>query len=186
MGNEFLLDIEKIRDRARQHMERGAVTDSYRADVKRVIDVLNEVLATEIVCNLRYRRHYHMASSIHAQSVAAEFLEHAKEEQQHAEMVAERIAQLGGEPDFSPEGLATRSHSQYDRERDLKSMIQEDLIAERIAIQSYSEVVRWLGDDDPTSRRVMEEILRTEEEHADDLVRLLSEFDKVYKSERAA
>lgn len=169
----FLSDIEELRRRAREHMEMGAVTSSYKADREQVIKILNEVLATEIVCVLRYKRHYYMASGIHAQAVAEEFKEHAAEEQRHADVVAERIAQLGGEPNLNPEGLATRSHSQYVEGNSLLDMVREDLIAERIAVQSYNEIIRYLGNNDPTTRVVMEEILGKEEEHADDMKKLL-------------
>jgi bacterioferritin len=172
--SDFVTDIEAIRRRARQHIERGAVTDNYRADRDTVVRVLNEALATELVCVLRYKRHYYMASGIHAQAVAEEFLEHAKEEQGHADKIAERITQLGGEPDFNPEVLAGRSHSQYVEGKSLLDMIREDLIAERIAIDSYSEIIRYLGENDPTSRRVMEEILANEEEHAEDMKNLIA------------
>jgi bacterioferritin len=170
----FLTDIRALRERARRHIQQGAVTENYRADRETVIRVLNEALATEIVCVLRYKRHYFMASGIHAQAVAEEFQEHAAEEQDHADRIAERITQLNGEPNFNPEGLATRSHSEYVEGGSLLEMIREDLVAERVAIESYSEIVRYLGDGDPTSRRLMEEILAKEEEHADDLQRLLS------------
>ncbi len=173
----FLTDIQEIRRRARQHIQDGAVTQGYLADREKVISVLNEALATEIVCVLRYKRHYYMATGIHANAVAQEFLEHANEEQGHADSIAERITQLGGEPDFSPEGLATRSHSQYVEGKSLVDMIREDLIAERIAIESYGEIVRFLGDRDITSRRLMESILAVEEEHADDMKDLLATFD---------
>jgi bacterioferritin len=169
----FVSDIEAIRQRARQHIENGAVTDSYRGDRETVIKVLNEALATELVCVLRYKRHHYAASGIPAQAVADEFLEHAKEEQEHADMLAERINQLGGDPDFNPETLAKRSHSQYVEGNSLTEMIREDLVAERIAIESYSEIIRYLADNDPTSRRVMEEILAKEEEHAEDLKTLI-------------
>jgi bacterioferritin len=172
---EFISDIEKIRARARKHMEQGAVTGGYKADRKRVIEVLNEVLATEIVCVLRYKRHYFTASGIHAESVKSEFLQHAIEEQQHADWAAERINQLGGKPDFNPEGLAARSHSEYAEGSDLQSMIRENLVAERIAIESYSDIVRWLANDDPTTRKMIEDILKMEEEHADDMANLLSQ-----------
>ena len=171
--NEFLTDVKEIRRRARKNIEKGAVTDGYRADVKRVVDVLNEVLATEIVCVLRYKRHYFTASGIHAQAVAAEFLQHANDEQGHADAVAQRIVQLGGSPNLNPEGLATRSHSQYDEKASLVDMIREDLVAERIAIETYSEIVRWLANDDPTTRSLIEGLLKVEEEHADDLSTLL-------------
>src|SRR5437588_5959061 len=174
---EFLTDIETIRARAREHIEQGPLTESYGADLKRVIDVLNEVLATELVCVLRYKRHYYTAQGINSAPVAAEFLQHANEEQQHADMVAERIVQLGGEPDFSPQGLATRSHSEYDASTDLLQMVREDLVAERVAVGSYQEIVRWLGNDDPTPRRVIEEILAVEEEHAEDLLSILQQMN---------
>jgi len=173
MKNEFLTDIKTLRQRARQHMERGAVTEGYKADIPTVIRILNEALATEIVCVLRYKRHYYMASGIHAQSVRQEFLQHATDEQLHADQIAERITQLQGEPDFSPDGLASRSHSEYQEGESLTDMIKEDLVAERVAIESYSEMIKYFGDKDPTSRRMLEEILAKEEEHADDLVNLL-------------
>ena len=174
----FLTDIKTLRKRARQHIEQGAVTDGYKADRKTVIKVLNEALATEIVCVLRYRRHYFMASGIHAESVAAEFLQHSNEEQAHADQIAQRIVQLGGEPNFNPEGLLTRSHAEYAEGTTLIDMIKEDLVAERIAIDSYREIIQYLGNDDPTTRRMMEGILAMEEEHADDLVSLLNEMGK--------
>ncbi|MGH9378776.1 MAG: ferritin-like domain-containing protein [Terriglobia bacterium] len=169
----FLSDIEEIRRRAREHIEKGAVTADYKGDLKTVLRVLNEALATELVCVLRYKRHHYMAKGIHSQSVAAEFLEHAAEEQGHADLIAERITQLDGEPNFSPEGMLTRSHSEYVEGETLLDMIREDLIAERIAIESYSEIIRYLGDNDPTSKRMMEGILANEEEHADDMNTLL-------------
>jgi len=176
MDQPFLTDIKTLRERARQHIEQGAVTPGYNADRDTVVKLLNEALATEIVCTLRYKRHYFMASGINASSVAAEFLEHANQEQAHADQIAARIVQLGGEPDFSPNGLATRSHAEYVEGESLVDMIKEDLVAERIAIDSYREIVNYLGDHDPTSRRMMEEILAVEEEHADDLVNLLQEM----------
>ncbi len=169
----FLTDIKTIRERARRHIENGAVTESYKADRTQVLQLLNEALATEIVCVLRYKRHYFMASGINAPQVAAEFLEHANQEQAHADQISQRIIQLGGEPNLSPEGLLTRSHSEYVEGKDLKEMIQEDLVAERIAIESYAEMIRYVGNDDPTTRRMLEEILAMEEEHADDLADLL-------------
>ncbi len=174
----FLTDIETIRRRARRHIEQGAVTAGYGADRQTVLRLLNESLATEIVCVLRYKRHYYMASGINAKSVAAEFLEHAAEEQTHADRIAERITQLDGEPDFSPHGLLTRSHSEYVEGDDLASMLEEDLVAERIAIDSYREIIQYLGNDDPTTRRMMEEILASEEEHAEDLKTLLEDLGK--------
>ena len=159
----FVSDISDIRKRARAHLSRGAVTGGYKADREQVIKVLNEVLATEIVCTLRYRRHYYMADGVSSESVRTEFLAHANEEQSHADMVAERITQLGGEPDFNPQTLTKRSHAEYVEGASLHAMIEEDLVAERIAIETYSEIARWLGSDDPTSRRVIEQILETEE-----------------------
>jgi len=173
---DFLTDVETLRKRARENIELGAITDGYGADRKRVIDVLNGVLATELVCVLRYKRHFFTAQGINAAAVAEEFKQHAAEEQGHADKVAERIVQLGGDPDFSPQGLATRAHSEYDQSTDLLAMVREDLVAERVAIESYQEIVRWLGNDDPTTRRVIEEILAVEEEHAEDLVSILQEM----------
>jgi bacterioferritin len=176
--NTFIADIEEIRRRAKEKMDDGAVTASYQADRERVIEVLNEVLATETVCTLRYRNHYFMAKGIHSHGVEDEFLQHAGEEQQHADMVAKRITELGGVPNLDPVGLAARSHAQYGTGERLEDMIKEDLIAERIAIATYSEIVRWLANDDPTTRRMMEEILATEEEHADDMAKLLARINR--------
>jgi bacterioferritin len=172
----FLTDVRTLRERARKHIEQGAVTPGYRGDRTTVIRILNEALATEIVCVLRYKRHYFMASGINAQSVAQEFLEHANEEQGHADQIAQRIVQLGGEPNLSPEGLLTRSHAEYVEGKDLVDMIKEDLVAERIAIDSYREMIGYLANDDPTTRRMLEGILAVEEEHAEDLVSLLEEL----------
>ena len=172
----FLTDIKTLRERARQHIENGAVTEGYRADRETVVKLLNEALATEIVCTLRYRRHYFMASGINAESVAAEFLQHANEEQGHADQIAQRIVQLQGEPNFNPDGLLTRSHAEYVEGTTLIDMIKEDLVAERIAIDSYREMITYFGSDDPTSRRLMEDILAVEEEHADDLVNMLQKM----------
>jgi bacterioferritin len=171
----FLTDIKTLRERARQHIENGAVTQGYKADRETAIKILNEALATEIVCVLRYRRHYFMATGINAESVAAEFLQHANEEQGHADQIAQRIVQLQGEPNFNPEGLLSRSHAEYVEGNTLVDMIKEDLVAERIAIDSYREMISYFGNDDPTSRRLMESILAMEEEHADDLVNLLGQ-----------
>ena len=173
MAGEFLSDIHAIRSRARQHIERGAITEGYQANLATVIRLLNEALATEIVCVLRYKRHFYMANGINAQPVAQEFLQHANDEQLHADQIAARIVQLGGQPNFSPEGLASRSHSEYVEGESLMDMIREDLVAERVAIDSYGEMIRYIGDKDPTTRRMMEGILAMEEEHADDLVTLL-------------
>jgi len=176
MAGAFLSDIQTLRRRAREHIAQGAVTPGYHADRDVVLRLLNEALATEIICTLRYKRHYFMAKGIHAEGVAAEFLEHATDEQQHADQIAARIVQLGGAPDFSPDGLATRSHAEYVEGETLEDMIKEDLVAERIAIDSYREIIAYLGDNDSTSRRLMEEILAKEEEHADDLANLLEDI----------
>src|SRR5262247_3274907 len=172
----FLTDIKTLRDRARKHIENGAVTEGYSADRETVIKLLNEALATEIVCTLRYRRHYFMAAGINAESVAAEFLQHSNEEQGHADQIAQRIVQLQGEPNLNPDGLLTRSHAEYVEGTSLVDMIKEDLVAERIAIDSYREMINYFGNDDPTSRLMMEGILAVEEEHADDLVTLLEQM----------
>ncbi len=177
----FLMDIQEIRRRARKHIEKGAVTQGYQGDLKTIVNILNEALATEIICVLRYKRHYFMAQGIHAEPVAQEFLQHAADEQLHADQIASRITQLGGEPNFNPEGLATRSHSEYKEGDSLVDMVKEDLVAERIAIDSYTEIIRYFGDQDPTSRRLMEEILAKEEEHADDLAKLLTTLDPTKK-----
>ncbi len=174
----FLTDVKTIRERARQHIGDGAVTQGYSADREKVISILNEALATEIVCTLRYRYHYYMASGIHAKAVAAEFLEHAQEEQQHADSIAERITQLGGKPNFNPEGLAARSHAEYVEGENLVEMIEENLVAERIAIDTYREIAHYFGTADPTSRRLIESILAVEEEHAEDMSTLLEELGK--------
>jgi bacterioferritin len=169
----FLTDVKTLRQRARKHIEEGAVTSGYAADRNTVLKLLNDALATEIVCVLRYRRHHFMARGIHAQSIAAEFLVHANEEQQHADQIAERIVQLGGEPDFEPDGLTKRSHSEYVAGETLLDMIKEDLVAERIAIDSYREIIDFIGDADRTTKRMLEQILAVEEEHADELADLL-------------
>lgn len=172
--NHFMLDIKELRKRARQHMEEGAVTTSYKGDRELTIKLLNDALATELVCVLRYKRHYFMANGINAKGVAAEFLEHANEEQAHADSIASRIVQLGGEPNFSPEGMLSRSHSEYVEGGSLMDMIKENLVAERVAIDSYREIIEFLDKSDPTSRRMLEEILAVEEEHAEDLASLLN------------
>jgi bacterioferritin len=177
MVGSFLKDVKTIRERARRHIEQGAVTEGYQGDLKMVIPLLNEALATEIVCVLRYKRHYFMARGINAQSVAQEFLQHANEEQDHADRIAARIVQLNGEPNFSPEGLVSRSHSEYVEGKSLLEMIKEDLIAERIAIESYTQIIHYLGEKDPTTRRLMEEVLEKEEEHAEDMATLLQTLE---------
>lgn len=180
MGQEgkdgFLTDVKTLRERARKNLEQGPITEAYGADRERVLDVLQSVLATEIVCVLRYKRHYYTAQGLQSAPVAAEFLEHANEEQEHADMVAERIVQIGGAPNFDPATLLQRSHSEYDASESLLDMVREDLVAERIAVQSYQEIIRWLGSDDPTTRRMLEQILAKEEEHADDLLSILEQM----------
>jgi bacterioferritin len=174
----FLSDVKELRRRARQNMERGAVTDTYQLDAKQVCDILNQALATEIVCILRYKRHFYSAKGINKDAVAAEFLQHAGEEQQHADQLSERITQLGGEPDLNPDTLTVRSHSEYVEGDDLTSMIKENLVAERVAIESYTEIARFLGERDVTSRRLIEQILAVEEEHANDMLDLLAKMDR--------
>jgi bacterioferritin len=173
MTQTFRIDLEKIKQRAREHMSEGAVTENYGADRQAVLKVLNEVLATEIVCTLRYRNNALVAQGIHAEAVAAEFKQHAADEQDHADRVAARIQQLGGEPDMNPANLMTRSHSEYKTSDSLAEMLKENLVAERVAVATYSEIVRWLGTGDATTRRLMEDLLEKEEEHADDLANLL-------------
>jgi len=173
-----LTDVAEIRRRARKHLEQGAVTAGYKADRERVLRLLNEALATEIVCVLRYKRHYFMAVGLDAEPAAQEFLQHANEEQGHADQIAARITQLGGAPDMNPAGLLGRSHSEYVEGKGLRDMIREDLVAERIAIDSYGEMIRYVGDDDPTTRRMLEGILAVEEEHADDLVGMLEKLGR--------
>jgi len=171
-GETFSVDREAIRQRARQHIEDGAVTAGYKGNVEGVVQMLNDSLATELVCVLRYRRHHFMSSNlggIAGFAITDEFLQHSNEEQAHADKIAERIVQLGGEPDFNPEGLTARSHAAYAEGKDLAAMVREDLIAERIAVETYTEMVRYLGDKDPTTRRMLEKILAQEEEHADDM-----------------
>lgn len=176
MANEFELDVSRIREDARAHMAQGPVTEGYQADKQRVIEILNDVVATEVVCFLRYSQHAIAATGIDRTQVAAEFREHARQEMDHGLRAAERVSQLGGTPDFDPATLAARSHTEYVEtdENDLRRMLQENLIAERIVITSYQEIIRWLGDTDPTTRRLMESILAEEEEHADDLTDLLA------------
>lgn len=178
----FLTDVTELRRRARQHIEEGAVTEGYRGDRETVIKLLNEALATELVCVLRYKRHYFMAQGIHADPIAQEFLQHANDEQGHADQLASRIVQLGGSPNFSPDGLLMRSHSEYVEGSTLIDMIKEDLIAERVAIDSYTEMIRYVGDNDITTRRMLEAILAVEEEHADDLASFLVDLDKDWRT----
>jgi len=172
-STSVLTEIATLRARARQNVEEGAVTIGYGAHRETIIKLLNEALATELVCVLRYKRHYFMAKGINSESVKAEFLQHAKEEMVHADRIAKRITELGGEPDFSPDGLSSRSHAEYVSGDSLLSMIKEDLIAERIAIESYREMVAFLANNDPTTQRMIKEILAMEEEHADDMASLL-------------
>jgi len=170
-----LTDVQTLRNDARRHIEEGAVTQGYSADRDKVLQMLNEALATELVCVLRYRHDYFVARGLRAKVAAEEFLEHAGQELEHADAIAERIVQLGGEPNFNPAGLIERSHSEYRLGTNLQEMIRENLVAERIAIDSYRQMVQYLGNDDPTTRRMLEGILATEEEHADDLADLLQD-----------
>ena len=179
-------DIQTLRKRARQHIEKGSVTAGYSADREIVLKLLNDSLATELVCVLRYRRHHFMAQGIHSQAVAQEFLDHSNEEQGHADQIAARIVQLGGAPDFAPEGLASRSHAEYVEGDSLASMIEEDLVAERIAIDSYRDIIQYLGNQDPTTRRLMEAILAVEEQHADELAGLLETLPEEAEPKRRA
>jgi bacterioferritin len=173
MEESTLTDIRTLRERARKHLNEGAVTEGYSLDLDLVMKLLNEALATEIVCNLRYRRHYFMANGPHSESVKSEFREHADQEMQHADLIAERIVQLGGKPDFNPVGITARSHAEYVEGESLEDMIKENLVAERIAIESYREMIQFFGEKDPTTRRLLETILAVEEEHAEDLSSLL-------------
>ena len=168
-----LTDVKTLRVRARKHIEEGAVTAGYSADRTAVVKLLNDALATEIVCVLRYRRHHFTARGIDAKSTADEFLDHSNEELGHADRIAERIVQLGGEPDFAPDGLTGRSHAEYVAGGSLVEMIKEDLVAERIAIDSYRELIQYLGEQDPTTSQMLKEILAVEEQHADELADLL-------------
>jgi len=172
----FLSDVRTLRDRARQHMMEGAVTATYDGNTEQACEILNQALATEIVCVLRYKRHYFMTKGVNSRSVKEEFLEHAAEEQDHADRIAERIVQLGGAPNFSPEGLVSRSHSEYVEGETLMDMIREDLVAERVAIDSYREIAAYFAPFDTTTRRLIEDIQASEEEHADDLTELLASF----------
>lgn len=173
--SNLLTDTKTLRIQARQHIERGAVTATYAADRIEVLKLLNEALATELVCVLRYRRHHFMARGIQSKNIADEFLQHANQELAHADQLARRIVQLGGEPDFSPDSLTIRSHAEYITGQSLNDMVAENLIAERIAIDSYRELIRYLGDLDPTTTKLLKEILAMEEEHADELADLLSD-----------
>ena len=173
MTEANLTDVATLRSRARQNVENGAVTEGYDADREEIIRLLNASLATELVCVLRYKRHYFMASGIKAAVAAQEFLEHATQEAEHADKLAERIVQLGGEPEFNPDLLSKNSHAQYVAGHNWKEMVYEDLVAERIAVDSYREIIQYIGDKDPTTRRLFEEILAQEEEHADDMADIL-------------
>jgi bacterioferritin len=178
-AHSFHPDVGALRHRAAQDLREGAITPGYVADRKMVLELLNTALATELVCVLRYKRHQFMAQGIHAKAIAAEFEEHAGEELQHADELAARIVQLGGEPDFSPDALSARSHVEYRTGTDLVGMLEEDLVAERIAIDSYRDVLRYLGNDDPTTARMVGGILATEEKHADELASLLRDFPRI-------
>jgi bacterioferritin len=174
--SEFLTDVQTLRKRAREHIDKGPITDAYGADRERVIQVLNEVVATELVCYLRYKRHYFTAKGLNATNAEAEFLQHATDELGHADLAAGRITQLQGDPDFNPDILSKRSHAEYVPGNTLQEMVTEDLVAERVAVASYQEIIRWLGNDDPTTRNMIETILAVEEEHAEDMLNLLDEI----------
>ena len=176
MTDAHLTDVATLRSRARQNVENGAVTEGYDADREEIIRLLNASLATELVCVLRYKRHYFMASGVKAAVAAQEFLEHATQEAEHADKLAERIVQLGGEPEFNPDLLSKNSHAQYVAGNSLKEMVYEDLVAERIAVDSYREIIQYIGDKDPTTRRIFEDILAQEEEHADDMADILQDL----------
>ncbi len=181
-----MTDIQELRRRAREHIMRGAMTESYRGDRELSVKLLNEALATEIVCVLRYKSHFYLAEGLHAKAVAEEFEEHAREEQEHADSIARRIRQLEGQPNFNPEGLLARSHAEFKNANTLLGLIREDLVAERIAIDSYREMVHFFGEKDSTSRRLMESILEKEEEHAEELADLLKTLDPGAKAPSAA
>ena len=176
MSNAQLTDVTTLRERARHNVDQGAVTEGYTADREEILRLLNESLATELVCTLRYKRHYYMATGLKASTAADEFLEHANQELEHADKLAERITQLGGEPDFNPDNLSRNSHAQYVAGNTLKEMVYEDLVAERIAIDSYREIIQYIGESDPTTRRIFEDILAQEEEHADDMADILQDL----------
>jgi bacterioferritin len=173
---DFLTDVKTLRERAREQIQQGPITEAYGADRARVVEVLNEALATELVCYLRYTRHFYASTGLNAAGVAAEFLEHAGQELDHANRIAARITQLQGLPDFNPDVLTMRSHAEYVEGGTLLEMVREDLVAERVAIASYTEIAQWLGDKDPTTRNLIESILAVEEEHADDLLSILQEM----------
>lgn len=174
-SGDFLTDVATLRARAREEMDKGPVTSAYGADVGRVIEMLQQALATELVCVLRYKQHHFSAHGMNAEPIAAEFLVHSQEELSHAELLAARISQLGGEPDFNPETLTPRAHSEYKTADSLRQMVEENLVAERIAVASYTEMITWLGTADPTTRRMLEGILAVEEEHAEDLASMLDD-----------
>jgi bacterioferritin len=173
MSTTFLEDVQKIRKKARTSMLDGAITADYSADRRRIVELLNDALATELICVLRYRRHYYMVSGLRSQIAAEEFLEHANDEMRHADMLAKRIVELNGEPDFSPQGLVERAHAEYVEGESLRTMMEEDLVAERVAIEIYRQMTQFIGDKDPTTRRLLEDILAQEEEHANELADLL-------------
>jgi bacterioferritin len=179
IGQPALSSVEDMRERARRHIESGAVTEEYLADRPAVIRVLNEVLASELICWFRYKSHFYCASGIDSEAVRKEFLQHAQEANQHADLVATRIVQLNGSPDFNPDGLPSRSRSEYKPASTLFEMIKENLIAERIAVEFYSEIIRWLGDTDLTTRKLMQEILAVEAQHAQDMQHLLGRMTRI-------
>ena len=185
-GKHTLASVQEMRERARRHLESGAVTDEYGADRSEVVRILNEALATELICMLRYKSHYFYARGINSEAVKPEFLQHAVEAQQHANLIATRIVQLNGAPDFSPERLISRSRTEYKQPTTLTEMIREDLISERIAIEFYTEIIHWLGDGDLTTRKVMQEILAVEAQHAEDMKGLLGRLVETENRPRRA
>lgn len=179
--SKFLIDIEKIRKDARIHIAKGPITENYKLDLEEIYKILNSALATEIICQLRYKKHHYKAASLGAKVAADEFLEHSEQEGTHADQLAQRIVQLGGEPDFSPETLLQRTHADYVDCDTVAEMIKENLIAERIAIDIYREIINYIGDADPTTSSLIEDILATEEEHADDLLDLAAEYNTKFE-----
>ncbi|MFC6238894.1 ferritin-like domain-containing protein [Longivirga aurantiaca] len=172
-AEDFIRDVEALRTQARENLDRGAVSAAYGADLERVVQMLQTALATELVCVLRYRQHHYAATGMDAEPIAAEFLAHSEEELGHAGLIAARISQLGSNPDFSPSTLEGRAHSEYVEADSLRAMVTENLVAERVAVAAYTDIIEWLGSSDPTTRRMLEQILAVEEEHADDLASML-------------
>lgn len=177
MKSKFVIDIQSIRQQAKNNLKKGAITENYKLDLKTIHNMLNDALATEMICTLRYKQHYFKATEIGATIAAQEFLEHSNQEQQHADTIAERIIQLGGQPNFNPSEFASRAHASYMNCETIQEMVKENLIAERIAIDIYREMIIFIADNDSTTRKMLEDILATEEEHADDLLDLAAEYN---------